>query len=260
VIVFGESGVGKSSIINMLDGDKKAMVGNRAAGVTFSSSPYERILLGKPFTIFDTVGLNEGSMGTVKPKDAVEQSYRLISRLGDGVGLLVFVLRAPRIKRTSEANYRLFFEIFCRKKVPVVIIITGLEGAEDMDEWWIQNKGEFDKYGMIFDDHACITSTKGGRSRDGRYCYQEEYDLSKQKVEQLISKSCKQPWKMESKAWFLTIVEKVVGLIYNKREVPRGLLTRALQDCAGMPLLEAKAEAKKMENRRIADEIRARTE
>jgi GTP-binding protein EngB required for normal cell division len=255
VIIFGESGVGKSSIINMLDGDEKAMVSNKATGVTFSTSSYKKTIFGVPFRIFDTVGLNEGSGGTVKPVDAVARLYRLINHLGDGVNLLVYVMRS-RIRHNSELNYKLFFEIFCNKKVPIVILITGLETMDKpMDEWWLQNEHSFDKYRMVFNDHACITSTKG-KCQDGRFCYQDEYDQSKQMVERLISEACKEPWMIEPKAWFLGIVDKVIGLFDSRPEVRRKQLIRALRKCGGMSNSEAKAEAKRIEEQKIADEAK----
>ena len=254
VIIFGESGVGKSSIINMLDGDEQAVVSNKATGVTFSTASYKKTILGAPFRIFDTVGLNEGSSGTVKPADAVERLYRLISHLGDGVNLLVYVMRS-RIRQNSELNYRLFFELFCNKKVPIVILITGLETMDNMDEWWLQNEHSFDKYQMVFNDHACITSTKG-RCQGGRFCYQDEYDQSKQKVERLISKACQEPWMIEPKAWFLGIVDKVIGLFESRPEARRKQLIRALRKCGGMSNSEARTEAKRIEGQMIADEAK----
>src|SRR5262245_54795882 len=121
VIVFGESGVGKSSVINMLNGDEIAPVSDRAMGLTFSTKPYKKTIDGEHFTIFDTIGLNEGSCGTVKAKDAVQKLWDLINHLADGVHLLVFVMRAPRITQTCEQNYKLFFETLCQRRVPIAI-------------------------------------------------------------------------------------------------------------------------------------------
>lgn len=41
IIIFGETGTGKSSVINMLDGRLIADVSSGASGCTFHSSPYE---------------------------------------------------------------------------------------------------------------------------------------------------------------------------------------------------------------------------
>jgi hypothetical protein len=249
VIVFGESGAGKSSVINMLHGDLLAEVSDGATGVTFENQSYMKDIGGRCFRVFDTVGLNEGSHGTVKPQDAVEKLWKLINKLGDGVHLLVLVMRGPRVTQTFERNYKLFFEIFCQRKVPIAIIITGLEGRADMDSWWVANKKSFDKHFMKFCDHACITSTKGALIH-GEHCYQQRYDKSKLKVEHLIVNSCGQPWKLDPIPWFLTIIDKIIGVFETKEKNRHKRLTWALHKCAGMPSRQAKQEAKAMEARR----------
>jgi len=247
VILFGESGVGKSSIINMIDEQARAVVSDRADGVTFNNTPFEMTIFNSTVRVFDTSGLNEGSKGTVKAQDAIKRLYELICQLQDGVHLLVFVMRAPRITETVWQNYKLFFEVFFQKKVPIAIILTGLENRENMDEWWKENEATFDQYGMKFKGHACITSIRG-ECRNGAYLYQKEYDESKKKVKQLIHGSCSQVgWKMDSKTWFNAIIYKVIGMFETAQGVQRKLLSRALQDYGGMSKQRAKAEAKKFE-------------
>ena len=87
--------------------------------------------------------------------------------LDDGVNLLVYVMRAPRIVATAKANYELFFETFCYGQVPIVIVVTGLEDKDDMDKWWEENKSVFDDYKMPFSGSACITATQGKLLKGG---------------------------------------------------------------------------------------------
>jgi predicted GTPase len=247
VILFGESGVGKSSIINMINEQAKAPVSDSATGETFHNTSYEMTIFDSTVRVFDTSGLNEGTKGTVKAQVAIKRLYELICRLQDGVHLLAFVMRAPRITDTVYQNYELFFEVFFQKKVPIAIILTGLENRENMDEWWKENEAAFDRYGMKFKGHACITSIRG-ECRNGAYLYQKEYDESKKKVKQLIHGSRSQVgWKMDSKTWFNAIIYKVIGKLDASQGVQRKLLSRALQDYGGMSKQLAKAEAKKFE-------------
>ena len=44
IIIFGETGAGKSSVVNMLPGGPDALVRSDAKGVTFEHTRYERIL------------------------------------------------------------------------------------------------------------------------------------------------------------------------------------------------------------------------
>jgi GTP-binding protein EngB required for normal cell division len=254
VIVFGESGVGKSSIINMLNGENTAdhaAVSDQAMGLTFSTKPYEKKIDGKYYTIFDTIGLNEGSCGTVKAEDAVQKLWDLINHLVDGVHLLILVMRAPRITQTCEQNYKLFFGTLCQRKVPIAVIITGLESRKDMDGWWVENKKSFDKYSMKFCNHACVTATKG-KKRDGRYLYQAQYDASKQQVERLIRDSCGEPLKLGPIAWFLTVIDSIIGLFETEDGARRKRLIEALQTFAGMPKEKAVHTATNIEAQRNA--------
>lgn len=50
--------------------------------------------------------------------------------LCDGVTLLVFVLRASRIKDASVKNWLIFSHIICCDQVPVVITATGGDALE----------------------------------------------------------------------------------------------------------------------------------
>ncbi|EDR06314.1 uncharacterized protein LACBIDRAFT_329003 [Laccaria bicolor S238N-H82] len=190
VIIFGETGVGKSSIINMLPGGRVAAVNGDAKGVTFRHERYVKDIGGCRLDIFDTVGLNEGAAGTVSAPQAIEGLYRLMRGLDDGVSLLVYVVRGPRLKNSARKNYEMFYEIFCEKKVPIVLVITGLEHEDDMDEWWKRNEAAFSEEGMRFCGAACITATKGKRN-----LLAKEFEESREKVEKLILDHCPEtPW------------------------------------------------------------------
>ena len=85
---------------------------------------------------------------------------------------------------------------FCRKKVPIIIVVTGLENEDDMDQWWHDNKPVFDNYNMHRENFASITATEG-KIVDG-VVFQDEYNKSKEEVAEPISSSYdKVPWKVE---------------------------------------------------------------
>jgi hypothetical protein len=213
VIVFGETGAGKSSVVNMLqcNGEANAVANTSSdvSGTTFRNTLYPKIIQDLPFNVFDTVGLNEASGGTVPAVKAIQALYELIEKLGDGVSLLVYVMRASRITEIVESNYKLFHDIFCAGKVPIVIVITGLENEEDMDAWWPRNEGNFSQHNMSFQGSACITATRGLRRGDA-CVFDEEYENSKLKVEELIVQSVsKDPWRMPRANWFAVVLVRV---------------------------------------------------
>jgi predicted GTPase len=251
VIVFSETGAGKSSILNMLEGDTRAVVSDRAVGVTFNNKRYEKQIQGSTFHIFDTVGLNEGSAGTVSAKTAIEALYRLMHQLDDGVSLLVYVTRAPRITRTARKNYEMFFDIFCHRKVPIVVIVTGLENQTEMNQWWDKNEAAFLKRGFFFNGHACVTATRGKKMEDGSFAFGVEYEDSKWAVESLICRSCMDvPWKVPTKSWLGSVAISAYNVLaaafgLEPKAIARELY-KALHICGGFSREDAVREANKI--------------
>jgi hypothetical protein len=227
-------------VVNMLDGHGEAEMSNGLVGKTFKSTPYSRRIGGAEFKIWDTVGLNEGSQGTAPTAMAIENLWWLIKGLDNGVTLLLFVMRG-RITEKTHSNYKLFYEVFCGKAVRIVLVMTGMENEEDLQDWWLRNEGHYTKYGMKFDGHACVTTFKG---KEGRH--QKEYDKSKTMIEELIVENSKeQPWKIDQESWFQRVVvgffqfgvtDGDAKVLYkalrihgmNKKEA-RGLATKAVK-------------------------------
>lgn len=197
VIVFGETGAGKSSVINMIIGKQVAESSSAASGCTFHSEPYEVDLDGTLLLrLWDTSGLNEGKNGTVSAKEAVDSLFNLITRV-QGVSLLVYCIRGPRIKATTADNYELFFHGLCHAKVPIVLVVTGLEGEEDRDSWWNDNSGVFQDQGLNFSGQAGVVATRG-KERGGKRMFDEEYVQSTRKVQNLIRETYSDvPWNIE---------------------------------------------------------------
>ncbi|KAJ3860828.1 hypothetical protein EV359DRAFT_48408 [Lentinula novae-zelandiae] len=199
IILFGSTGCGKSSIINMLLGHDAAPTSSGAVGCTFENSVYVTRMEEKEYRIYDTTGLDEGDAGTVVSKDALVKLYKLLRNLEDGITLLVYCMRGPRITEALQRNYIVFYDGFCQKKVPIVLAVTALEDQEpDMESWWTENKDAFQKYGMEFSGHACMTATRGKKMRNGEFRNQAEYSESQVVMRDLIVKHCQgvEPWKL----------------------------------------------------------------
>jgi len=207
IILFGETGAGKSSIVNMLAGSEVAKSSSGASGCTFQSMRYRITIDGELYNVFDTAGLNEGDLGTVSAQDAIIELYALLKSLVTGVSLLVFCMRGPRIKDAAHKNWRMFHEVICRKKVPIVIAITGLEQEDVMDAWWTRNMSAFTRYQIFPEGVACITGTRGKRRKDGGYMFEEEYTESTGKMEELLKTHClKEAWRVPQVKWFSSIL------------------------------------------------------
>lgn len=162
VVIFGESGSGKSSVINAIAQTQLAETSSDATGCTFSYQCYPVEISGQRYVLFDTAGLDEGNTGAVPAVKAEKELKKLLRGLmnpgSDGIGLLVYCVRSTRARQALIRNYNLFYSVICRKKVPIVIVITGLENETDMRGWWHTNAKEFKSRNMHFQDHACVTT------------------------------------------------------------------------------------------------------
>ncbi|KAH0831380.1 hypothetical protein J3R83DRAFT_14043 [Lanmaoa asiatica] len=117
VLVVGETGVGKSSIINLIArqslADVSAGVSVGTTGCTTEAAPYDVVLtdhqgLDCPIHLFDTVGLNEPSVSKDDYLTAVEKAYVLITELRcrGGIHLLLFCVRGDKITDVTQSNYQ----------------------------------------------------------------------------------------------------------------------------------------------------------
>ncbi|KAF9444441.1 hypothetical protein P691DRAFT_807353 [Macrolepiota fuliginosa MF-IS2] len=226
IIIFGESGSGKSSVVNMLVGRPVAKTSSGVRGCTFDSCAYDVDVLGQPMKLWDTAGLDEGETGRIPHSKSVVNLYKLVLDLGsNGVSLLMFVTR-PRFKDSTLKNWKLFHEIICQKKVPSVIIITGLELEEDRDEWWWKNRSELaEDYGITPDDHACITAVRGKSLRNGTHMFDEEFETSKERVQWVMRSRFSDPWRVSPPQWCQTIFKSTSETRWCGLRPPKTVVT-----------------------------------
>lgn len=138
-----------------------AHTSNDAVGCTFNYERHPITLDGISCSVWDTVGLDEGSEGTVPAKEAENNLRSLMEALANsgGIHLVMYCIRGTRLTKALKRNYHLFYVTVCRRKVPVVLVVTGLEHQQDeMETWWTENEAELWRNGMWFDAHACVTT------------------------------------------------------------------------------------------------------
>ena len=233
ILVFGETGVGKSSVINMIAGNEVAGISSAASGCTLGSQSYLVSLAGKQVKLWDTAGLNEGYHGSVPAEQAMGNLRDLVGALTEGISLLVYCIRGTsRFRDAFKTNYDLVWGTICNKCIPVVIVITGLEHQVPMESWWEENAGEFERNGMSFVGHACITATRGKPTATGMNMYGAEFEESKGTVRKLILEhSANSPvrWISDKEAWlsdisrelarhYGTIESKPIGVELEERQ------------------------------------------
>lgn len=195
ILIFGQTGTGKSSVINMLNGKKVAESSPDARGCTFSSTPYFLALPHgdggdtRKYCIWDTAGLNEDAAGSVSPEQAVNKLLELTQNIQGRLHLLLYCIRATRYHKVIKDNYDLFCDMVAQRKVPIVLVVTGCEHFEDMNMWWKENKFMFDRHKLTFSEVVCITATRG-RLKDGEWTYEEQYLESQSLLRDVIPGHC----------------------------------------------------------------------
>ncbi|KAF8123355.1 P-loop containing nucleoside triphosphate hydrolase protein, partial [Boletus edulis] len=167
VIFMGETGSGKSSIINLIAGHNRAAVSNDGMPCTVHFMPYEVSLEGRTYLLWDTPGLTKASESksrsfrrlrvTQVPEYSLESFLQERCRREE-LDLFVLCMQGNRV---SAETLRIY-EIFCRAgrqtTIPLVVAVTRLERIKPtMDAWWQNNEKELAKRSMVFDGHACVT-------------------------------------------------------------------------------------------------------
>ncbi|OAX35954.1 hypothetical protein K503DRAFT_696057 [Rhizopogon vinicolor AM-OR11-026] len=236
VVLFGETGAGKSSVVNLMAGEEKAATSPDMQRCTMTWKEYPIAFDGYEYRVFDTIGLQDPHLGVDDYLDAIVNARNLIMKLDDegGIDLLLFCVRAgSKGLTTVQNNYRLFHEWLCEKKVPIVLVLTGLEGDNNMEDWWIGHKDVFDKYEISIDDHVCITAAN---KLDGshQHLYEESRRLVRKLVKEHTHDRPEDGWK-GGEGWFRRFTRKLrqlpVGNFTLKKKDVETILT---QRC-GMP-------------------------
>ncbi|KAG2131422.1 uncharacterized protein EDB93DRAFT_940378 [Suillus bovinus] len=164
VLLFGETGVGKSAIINLIIGHDVARTSPDAPPCTLQHTSYEVSLADRRFKLWEVSSIEStGFFRTLFTKWRLKKSYKKLYR-DDGVYLLLYCMRGSRAQRALIKDYKFFTDIVGSTAtvaggVPVAAVVTSLEDyPKDMDGWWTKNKDNLERLGMRFSAHACITS------------------------------------------------------------------------------------------------------
>jgi len=178
----------------MLAGKDVAEVSSLVWGCTTSAESYDINIENKTYKFWDTSGLNEGEEGSVPAEKAITDLFNLVK--GIGVNLIVYCVRGCRFTDIVRVNFDLFCGIMCEGKVPIVLVVTGLEQEEVLDEWWTKYEKDIKRMGLSFEGHACVTTIKGRNN-----IYQKEYQESSDRVWGLVKEHCNSPPWILSPQW-----------------------------------------------------------
>ncbi|KAG1860014.1 P-loop containing nucleoside triphosphate hydrolase protein [Suillus tomentosus] len=245
IVLFGQGGAGKSSLVNLIAGKRVAETSIDLNRCTLKWEEYPVKFDGGSYNIFDTVGLEEPQLGIPQYLDAVENAYSLIQNLErqGGIDLLMFCMRAGRLTATLQNNYRLFNEFLCEKKIPIVLVVTYLENeVGEMDDWWKRNKDTFRHQEFDVDGHACITAIRGNCP--------ERYEQSRITIHNLVKEFTadgqKRAWKGGDNL-FVSLIRKLRGLVSGKSRSKKDKIVPRLTKRCGLTADVAKQLADRIQ-------------
>ncbi|KAG2048940.1 hypothetical protein BDR06DRAFT_919804 [Suillus hirtellus] len=186
IVLFGEAGAGKSSIVNLMAGKEVAKTSLSIQRCTLHWQDYDIDFEGESYKVFDTIGIEESGLERKEYLATVANAYRFIKTLDaeGGVDLLLFCVRAGRITAALQSNYRFFHEFLCDKKVPIVLAITNLEREQKMEDWWEREHSIFARYQIHVTGHACITAANGLEG-----IHQQLYEQSRVTIRNLVKEN-----------------------------------------------------------------------
>ncbi|KAG0704670.1 P-loop containing nucleoside triphosphate hydrolase protein [Suillus ampliporus] len=233
IVLFGETGVGKSSLVNLMAGKELACTSLDAQRCTLHWKEHTIDLGGESYKVFDTIGLEEPQLGIQEYLESVENAYRLIKELDrqGGIDLLLFCIRAGRVTATLQNNYRLFHEFLCEKKVPIVLVITHLEQEKPMEDWWRRHQNTFHRNKIHVAGHACIIAA----DRDGKYrhLYEESRVTMLNLVKDHTVDGQKQAW-IGGDNLFVSLMRRLKELLVGNPRMTRKDIVPALMKRCGM--------------------------
>jgi len=168
IFVVGLSAVGKTSMINALTETpyqvKNLADQSRRPNILMYEIERENILYQ-----FINVKDPYCMINNTTDEERIRQYFAQIhEHIDKRLSLILFVLKSGTIHQTSADVYKLFVNILCENRLPVIGVVTCCENEESMSKYINDNRENYTKSGLIFDDVVGTCFIRGGPLE--KYC------------------------------------------------------------------------------------------
>jgi len=223
ILIIGEAGVGKSSMINVLVDKDVATVSDGAKGCTFQFKTHsynEAAVAQESWNFIDTVGLNEAPGGTIDNKTAAKLLIDFMKRNRQGFHGIIMVMKKGRISENFERNHNLFVRTMLNRQVPCILMISHCEEDEPMDNWKYEQSNLDAIHDYCFAHVVCGTLKKGGRFESELIALRRQ---TRNEIFNALQENMRPiPFRLEAK---LPVLKKMMNIVFEGLGIPKRFLS-----------------------------------
>ncbi|KAG1744957.1 uncharacterized protein EDB91DRAFT_169072 [Suillus paluster] len=159
IVIFGTTGSGKSSLINLLLSREAAPTSNDAIGCTATNESYLFSGDATKYKLWDTPGLNEGSEGLVPAREALENLTSLVKELKrdrNRAPLSILCIQGSQAVKAQLRHYDNLKSTI--GAAPFAIVVTGMDvcPSRPWSTWWNEHQKVLQSFSAANVDHACV--------------------------------------------------------------------------------------------------------
>ncbi|KAG1880781.1 P-loop containing nucleoside triphosphate hydrolase protein, partial [Suillus subluteus] len=151
IVIFGTTGSGKSSIINILLEREEAPASNDAMGCTATTDNYDFSIDERKYRIWDTPGLNEGSEGLVPAKVALKNLKSFVKELVRDKNRTPLFILCVEGSQDVKAQLRHYDSLKSTiGAAPFSIVVTGMDrcSSSPWSKWWGEHQNILQSFGV----------------------------------------------------------------------------------------------------------------
>jgi len=223
ILIIGEAGVGKSSMINVLVDKDVATVSDGAKGCTFQFKTHSyngNDVAQESWNFIDTVGLNEAPGGTIDNKTAAKLLIDFMKRNRQGFHGVIMVMKKGRISESFERNHNLFVRTMLNRQVPCILMISHCEEDEPMDNWKYETSNLDAIHEYCFAHIVCGTLKKGGRFESDLIALRRQ---TRNEIFKALEDNMRPiPFRLEAK---LPVLKKMMNIVFEGLGIPKRFLS-----------------------------------